>query len=75
MSFIANTRHGLLRRVEHDNGHRVLLVCPGCGDLEPLSDEQFHGTVSVHPPACKGGYHETHDFAAAVESGGGWRQQ
>lgn len=76
MSFIANTSHGRLRRVVVDRKHVVVLECPGCGEPGELDDDQLHGRVSVDHASmgCAGGYHETHDFAAALAFAGGWRQ-
>lgn len=75
MTFIANTRVGVIRRVTRDGQRAFLLECPGCGRLGTLDDDQWHGRVSVDHAAdgCTGGYHETHDFAAAVQVAGGFR--
>lgn len=75
MIFVANTRLGVLRRVVRDGRHVVLLVCPGCGEIGDLDDDQWNGQVSVDHTStgCPGGYHETHDFAAAVQAAGGFR--
>jgi hypothetical protein len=66
LSQVYETEHGALRRIA--DGERWLLCCPGCGGWGPLDDDMFHGRVSVDhaTDGCPGGYHETHDFAAAV---------
>jgi hypothetical protein len=48
-----------------------LLECPGCGQWAYLDDDQWHGRVSVDHAAdgCPGGYHETHDYSAALDAG------
>jgi hypothetical protein len=75
VSFVANTRVGVIRRAVRDGQRVFLLECPGCGQLGELDDDQWHGQVSVDhtTDGCPGGYHETHDFAAAVEFAGGFR--
>lgn len=69
MSTIARTEFGEVRRVTCDGEPTLLLVCPGCGTLGTLDDDQAHGRVSVDhaTDGCIGGYHETHDFWAAAE--------
>jgi len=69
---VASTEFGELRRVTRDGEPGVLLKCPGCGQWGGLDDDQLHGRVSVDHAAmgCPGGYHETHDFAAAAERAG-----
>lgn len=44
------------------------LKCPGCGTWGLIDEDQLHGRVSVDHAAdgCVGGYHETHDFYAAL---------
>lgn len=46
----------------------ALLWCDVCESYEPMNAEQFHGELSVDHSAtgCPSGYHETHDFAAAL---------
>lgn len=70
---IVTTRHGELRQMPDGTWE---LRCPGCGGWGALDDDQFHGRVSVDHEGARyagGGtwkectYHETHDFAAAVE--------
>jgi hypothetical protein len=75
VSYVANTRVGAIRRVVVHRRHVFLLECPGCGQIGELDDDQWHGRVSVDHTSmgCPGGYHETHDFAAAVEAAGGFR--
>ncbi len=75
MTVIANTRLGVIRRVIRDQRFVYLLECPGCGRRGELDDDQWHGRVSVDHASmgCPGGYHETHDFAAAVQATGGFR--
>lgn len=75
MTFVANTRLGVLQRVTRDGRLTVLLECPGCNQLGALDDDQWHGRVSVDHAShgCPGGYHEMHNFAAAVEAAGGFR--
>lgn len=69
MSVIVETEFGRLRRVIRDGEPTWLLECPGCGQWGGLDDDQLHGQVSVDHAAmgCSGGYHETHDFAAALD--------
>ncbi len=69
MSRIATTEFGRLRRSSVDGEPKVILECPGCGTWGELDDDQLHGKVSVDHASdgCSGGYHETHDFAAAIE--------
>ena len=47
-----------------------LFECPGCGQWAYLDDDQWHGRVSVDHAAdgCTGGYHETHDYDAALSA-------
>lgn len=74
MSVIFDTPYGQIRRWyggTDARGERKafwILRCPGCGIEGRLDDDQIHGRVSVDHAAqgCPGGYHETHDFAAAV---------
>lgn len=49
---------------------RWLFECPGCQQWAYLDDDQWHGRVSVDHAAdgCPGGYHETHDYFAALEA-------
>lgn len=72
MSTIAETEFGEIRRVTRDGVPTLLLVCPGCGEIGSLDDDQAHGKVSVDHASmgCPGGYHETHDFWAAAERAG-----
>lgn len=71
MSLVAWTEHGELRKVTVDGEPAYHFACQGCGTLGLLDDDQFNGRVSVLcPESC--GYHETRDFAAAVERAGGW---
>jgi len=64
-----DTEFGLLRRVNRDGIPTVLLACPGCGEWGTLDDDQLHGRISVDHAfdGCPAGYHEMHDFAAAME--------
>ena len=44
-----------------------------CGEWERIGTEQFHGRLSVnHAASCRSSppctYHETHDYAAAMEA-------
>jgi hypothetical protein len=75
MSYVCDTPIGRLHRVSADGEPAVLLECPGCGVRARLDDDQANGRVSVDHAAdgCPGGYHETHDFLAAVEAAGGWK--
>jgi hypothetical protein len=74
LTLVAETEFGKIQRGIRDEEHVFLLVCPGCGQLGALDDDQYHGRVSVDhaTDGCSGGYHETHDFAAAVERAGGF---
>lgn len=76
MSVICNTRYGLLRRVT--GGMWQYLLTMPCGDLEPLSEAQYRGEVSIdHAHGCRSAnpcaYHETHNLDKAVAFAGGWR--
>jgi hypothetical protein len=75
VSYVANTRVGVIRRAVRDRRHIYMLACPGCGQLGELDDGQWRGRVSVDHASmgCPGGYHETHDFAAALQAAGGFR--
>ena len=68
MSHIVSTEFGRLRRVQIDGEPVWCLECPGCGQWGELDDYQLHGRVSVDhaTDGCAGGYHETHDFSAAL---------
>jgi hypothetical protein len=69
VSEIVTTDLGRFRHVLRDGEPMWLLECPGCGDWAPLDEDQWHGLVSVDHASmgCAGGYHETHDYAAALE--------
>jgi hypothetical protein len=69
MPVIRTTPLGRFRKVRRDDVETWLFECPGCGTWGQLDDDQMHGRVSAdHASAgCPGGYHETHDFAAALE--------
>jgi len=41
-----------------------LFECPGCGEWLTLAPPQWEGRVSVNHEGCRGGYHETHNYAA-----------
>lgn len=67
------TEFGRFRRVNagaFDDPDSWNFQCPGCGQWAYLDDDQFHGRVSINHAAdgCAGGYHETHDFHAALEA-------
>lgn len=70
MTLIVKTEVGRLRRA---NGAPSgwMLECPGCGEWLPISEAMLHGRISVDHAfdGCPGGYHETHDFAAALVGG------
>ena len=68
----AITEFGEVQRATRDGEKMLLLVCPGCGEIGSLDDDQAHGRVSVDHAArgCSGGYHETHDFWTAAETAG-----
>lgn len=71
MSVIATSPLGRFRRINADPvalPERWLFECPGCGTWAYLDDDQWHGRVSVDHAAdgCSGGYHQTHDYAAAL---------
>lgn len=64
---IAETPYGRLREVTRDDEQVWLLECPGCGEWAELDEDQLHGRVSCdHTFEAACGYHETHDFAAAL---------
>lgn len=69
MSVFFHTPLGRLRRLTRDGKVVYALRCPGCGVEAVLDDDQLHGRVSVDHAAdgCPGGYHETHEFTAAIE--------
>lgn len=68
MSLIVSTEFGRLRRVVRDGRTTWLLECPGCAEWGELDEDQLFGDVSVNHAAdgCRGGYHETHNFAGAI---------
>lgn len=68
VSIFVATPLGRFRRVTRDGELTWLLECPGCGTWASLDDDQWHGRVSVDHASmgCAGGYHETHDYAAAL---------
>lgn len=68
MSQIVTTDLGRFRRVKSDGEYAWLFECPGCGTWASLDDDQWAGRVSVDHAAdgCKGGYHETHNYSAAI---------
>lgn len=70
MSRIVETDLGRFRAVSRDGVVGWLFECPGCGTWAPLDDDQWHGRVSVDHAAdgCRGGYHETHDYQAALRA-------
>lgn len=73
MSAIVETRLGTILRLPNPPPYARLMEC--CGDWERMDERQYRGEVSVnHAAICKAGgtYHETHDFAAAVEEAGGF---
>ena len=70
MTVWLNTPLGRLTQLDGRHGPRWYVEMP-CGDLELLDVEQLHGRLSVnHAAACRAqpncGYHETHNFAAAL---------
>lgn len=69
VSHIVETEFGRFRAVVSDGRHEWLFECPGCGTWAHLDDDQWNGRVSVNHSAdgCPGGYHETHDFEAAMK--------
>ena len=70
MSRIIDTEFGRFRAVRSDGIDTFLFECPGCGEWGHLDDDQWHGRVSVDHASmgCPGGYHETHDFQAAIRA-------
>lgn len=72
MSRIVSTDLGRFNLVKtQDDGQPAdtwLFECPGCGTWAYLDDDQWHGRVSVDHASmgCAGGYHETHDYSAAL---------
>lgn len=69
MSRIVETPLGRFRAVIRDGVAGWLFECPGCGTWAELDDDQWAGRISVDHAAdgCKGGYHETHDYRAALD--------
>ena len=76
MTTFATTEFGEIQRVTRDGQEILLLVCPGCGEVGSLDDDQAHGRISVNHASggCPGLYHETHDFWTAAESAG-WQHR
>ena len=71
MSNIVETPLGRFRRVGDKTVEfpdRWLFECPGCGQWAYLDIDQWRGQVSVDhaTDGCAGGYHETHDYFAAL---------
>ena len=66
MSRIITTAAGRFRQVS-GNEHGWLWECP-CGEWANLSKAQWAGAVSVNHAAdgCPVGYHETHNYEAAL---------
>lgn len=64
------TELGRFRAVVRDGQPSWLFECPGCGTWATLDNDQWLGQVSVDHAAdgCSGGYHETHNYAAALEA-------
>jgi len=71
------TPFGRLRMMYEEDGHydrgrifKYELECPACGIWALIDQDQLNGVVSVDHAAegCSGGYHETHDFAAHLDS-------
>lgn len=58
---------GVLRPVVLDGVRVAELRCPMCGEWAYLDEDQFHGRVSVDHTDAGCSYHETHDFAAALQ--------
>jgi len=58
------------RAVLRDGSQEWLWKCPGCGEWGSLDNDQWLGNVSVDHASdgCVGLYHETHNFAADLES-------
>jgi hypothetical protein len=73
VSLVAETALGPI--IQLPDGDPYAIKMP-CGDWERMSQAQFEGKVSVnHAAICRRGcsYHETHDYAAAVDAVGGFR--
>ena len=70
MSRIVTTDLGRFRGVTRDGVADWLFECPGCGEWASLDEDQWNGRVSVDHAAdgCKGGYHETHNYLAALRA-------
>ena len=70
MSRIVTTDLGRFRGVTSDGVAEFLFECPGCGTWAHLDDDQWNGRVSVDHASdgCKGGYHETHNYQAALRA-------
>lgn len=74
MSFIANTRVGVIRRGVRNGLEVHLLECPGCGHWQTLDDDQWHGRATVdHRAKGCAGYQAIRNFAAVVAVAGGFR--
>lgn len=70
MSRIVTTDIGRFRAVNRDGVLDWLFECPGCRMWVSLDADQWTGRVSVDHAAdgCPGGYHETHDYQAALRA-------
>lgn len=70
MSRIVTTDLGRFRAVRRDDVIGWLFECPGCGTWASLDADQWTGRVSVDHASmgCPGGYHETHDYQAALRA-------
>jgi hypothetical protein len=70
VSRIVTTDFGRFNLVRRDGESVWLFECPGCGTWASLDDDQMNGRVSVDHAAdgCTGGYHETHNYAAALQA-------
>lgn len=69
MSLIVDTPLGRFREVIRDGIPEWLWECR-CGEWGPLDSDQWHGLISVDHASmgCAANYHETHDYAQALEA-------
>lgn len=74
---IFETPFGCLRMMYEEDGYynkgrifKYELECPKCGEWALIDQDQLDGRVSIDHAAdgCPGGYHETHDFTAYLDT-------
>ncbi len=68
MSKIVTTEFGRFNHVRSDGEMKWLFECPGCKGWGSLDDDQMNGRVSVDHSGPDCTYHETHNYAAALQA-------